>query len=373
LSVLIFGVVLGFGLIYALFCLGGKVFGAGGPALLAGFNTLGAMRIGVGMAPRCEVALTIAGIALAAGLVEAPMFAAVVIMVLVNTLLAGPTLQMLYRRGGPGLRNPHPGDHEHRECTFDFPNHAITAGVLQDLQQQFNDEGFYVHCLSHSDRLYQALKDDIAIDFSGSGTQICIRCKGAHLALANALMNEALADLERMIRELKPMDAQAVRQLVSTESVPTSGHATFVDSLHPDRIVANLVGEDKLAVIEELLAVIAKSGLVDNIESAREAVYEREASMPTGLEQGIAMPHARTNSVRDLVCAFGVHRSGVDFGAFDGEPSQLIALVLAPREKPGYVQFIAGLTQTLQLVNRERLFANSGAEGVYAVICNTRS
>jgi Kef-type K+ transport system membrane component KefB/mannitol/fructose-specific phosphotransferase system IIA component (Ntr-type) len=373
LSSLTSGAVLGFGLIYALACMAGKVFGAGGPALLAGFNQLGALRIGVGMAPRCEVALTIAGIALAAGLVEAPMFAAVVIMVLVNTLIAGPTLQMLYRRGGAGLRNPDPGDDEHRECTFDFPNRAITRGVLEDLQVQFNDEGFYVHCLSHHDRLYQALKGDIAIDFSGAGSQIHIRCKASHLALANALMNEALADLERTIRELKPMDARAVRQVVTSEAVPSSGHATFTESLHPERIVASLLGDEKHAVINELLDVAARSGLVADIESAREAVFDREASMPTGLEQGIAMPHARTDAVGDLVCIFGVHRSGVDFGAFDGEPSQLVALVLAPPNKPGYVQFIAGLTQTLQVVDRKRLFANSGAEGVYAVICNARS
>ncbi|HAR67421.1 MAG TPA: hypothetical protein DCR55_14580 [Lentisphaeria bacterium] len=367
------GAVIGFGLIYAFACLIGKILGAGGPSLLAGFNMMGALRIGVGMAPRCEVALTIAGIALAAGLIGAEIFAAVVIMVLVNTLIAGPGLQMLYKRGGPGLRKPDPGAHEHTECCYEFPSKAMTRSLTEDLQRQFSDEGFYVHCLNHSERLYQALKDDIAIDFSAADKALTIRCLASHVPLANALMSEALADLEQTIRELKPGEAREVQRAMVSEAIVKSAPETFSQSLTPEGIVIPLKGADKYAVIEELLAAAVTLGCVNDEAAARKAVLEREASMGTGLEQGIAMPHARTNVVDDLVCILGVHLTGVDFGAFDEMDAQLVALVLAPAEKPGYVQFIAGLTQTLQAVDREAVCGCTDRKAVYQLVVGANS
>lgn len=363
--------VLGFGLLYALACLLGKVLGAGAPSLLAGFNVRGALRIGLGMAPRCEVALTIAGIALKDNLLTGPFFAAVVIMVLVNTLLAGPGLQMLYADGGPGLRNPPDDNDEHQEVEFEFPNRSIARSLLADLQRQLQSEGFYVHCLNRAEHHYQALKDDIAIDISSPGKKLIYRCKSAYVPLANALLHEALADLEHTARQLRPVDPKAVQKVMSTEAAPASKPAvSFVNALSPTRIIPVLKGKDKYEVIDELLRLATQIGGVGvgEADAAKTAVLEREASMPTGLEKGIAMPHARTDAVADLVCVFGLHREGVDFGGFDGQPAQLIALVLAPPNKPGYVQFIAGLTQTLQALDSEQLVDCQDAKTVYEAL-----
>jgi Kef-type K+ transport system membrane component KefB len=81
-----------------------KVVGAGLPALATGFNLRGASRIGIGMLPRGEVALIVAGIGLARGIVENELFGVAILMTVVTTLMAPPILVALFARGGDGRR-----------------------------------------------------------------------------------------------------------------------------------------------------------------------------------------------------------------------------------------------------------------------------
>jgi Kef-type K+ transport system membrane component KefB len=86
----------------------GKVAGSGGTALLSGFNARGALRVGIGMLPRGEVALVIAGAGLTAGIITQEVFAAAVFVAVGTTVLAPPILVPAFRRGGSGLRAPVP-------------------------------------------------------------------------------------------------------------------------------------------------------------------------------------------------------------------------------------------------------------------------
>ena len=95
---------LALGLVFTLFAIVGKVVGTGVPAMAVGFNFLGGLRVGVGMLPRAEVALTIAGIGLSRGIIGVPLFSACVMMVMVTALLAPILLVPLFRREGSGWR-----------------------------------------------------------------------------------------------------------------------------------------------------------------------------------------------------------------------------------------------------------------------------
>jgi len=81
-----------------------KVVGAGLPALATGFNLRRASRIGIGMLPRGEVALIVAGIGLARGVVAKELFGVAILMTVVTTLMAPPILVALFARGGDGRR-----------------------------------------------------------------------------------------------------------------------------------------------------------------------------------------------------------------------------------------------------------------------------
>jgi Kef-type K+ transport system membrane component KefB len=81
-----------------------KFIGCGIPALLFGFNRLGAWRIAVGMLPRGEVALIIAGIGLVSGVIDNQVFGVAVIMTIITTVIAPILLSPAFKSGKSGLR-----------------------------------------------------------------------------------------------------------------------------------------------------------------------------------------------------------------------------------------------------------------------------
>lgn len=98
------GGVIVFGLVITVLAVLGKVVGAGLPALAAGFTRAGSWRIGIGMLPRGEVALIIAGIALSRGVIESDIFGVAILMTVATTLLAPIILVPAFKKGGPGRR-----------------------------------------------------------------------------------------------------------------------------------------------------------------------------------------------------------------------------------------------------------------------------
>lgn len=93
-----------FGLVFSLLAVFSKVFGCAVPALGIGFNRVGAFRIGIGMLPRGEVALIVAGIALANKVIQSDMFGVAIMMTLITTFLAPIILVPAFSFGGSGRR-----------------------------------------------------------------------------------------------------------------------------------------------------------------------------------------------------------------------------------------------------------------------------
>jgi Kef-type K+ transport system membrane component KefB len=96
--------VLGFGALMTLLAVLGKTAGCGVVALAAGFNQLGALRVGIGMLPRGEVALIVAGVGLTSGAIQSDLYGVAVMIAVVTTLMAPPLLVPAFRRGGAGWR-----------------------------------------------------------------------------------------------------------------------------------------------------------------------------------------------------------------------------------------------------------------------------
>ena len=101
-----------FGVVLTLLAIVGKVVGAGAPALLGGFNLRGGWRIGLGMLPRGEVALIIAGVGLARHVITGPEFGVAIMMTVVTTVLAPVLLVPAFKGEAPGTRKaPVPSSH----------------------------------------------------------------------------------------------------------------------------------------------------------------------------------------------------------------------------------------------------------------------
>ena len=75
-------------------------------------------------------------------------------------------------------------------------------------------------------------------------------------------------------------------------------------------------------------------------------VFDRERSMSTGMERGIAIPHANSSLIQEVVGAIGILRSGIPFESLDNLPTQLIVLLVIPKDKfQKHVRTLAGIAR----------------------------
>ncbi len=361
--------VLLFGLLYTLVANVAKVVGCGGPALLCGFNLRGAARIGVGMLPRGEVTLIIAGIGLSEGVLNAQVFGVVVMMIFVTALIAPPALVALFRHPGSGLRKAGSAD-EARVLSFDFPSMETADLLVAKLRDVFETEGFYVHTLSRGARVYQLRKETVVIGMQQDGPRINFECSESEVPFVSTAMIEVVAELEKTVRELRrPIDHREIARRAQQPINGKSGRASLSAYLSPEALEPRLRGETKPEIIDELLALVARTGALADPDAAREAVLAREEAMSTGMQFGVALPHAKTGAVERIVCAIGLKPEGIAFDAMDGEPSTIFVLALSP-EGVGtpHVQFMSKVSQILDEHCRERLLASRTAGEMYRLL-----
>lgn len=110
--------------------------------------------------------------------------------------------------------------------------------------------------------------------------------------------------------------------------------ARLVDFLDERGYVPQLAATTRWEAIRELAEAAARTAGLD-AHAVQAAVREREQLMPTGLANRLAVPNARIAGLRHPVVALGVSRRGIDFDATDGQPAQIIALLLVPEEDEG--------------------------------------
>ncbi|UCF97047.1 MAG: PTS sugar transporter subunit IIA [Spirochaetaceae bacterium] len=120
----------------------------------------------------------------------------------------------------------------------------------------------------------------------------------------------------------------------------------LVDLIRPEVVKVPLVSTTKPEVIRELVEVLRDSGKIADVEAVYDALMKRESLGSTGLEQGIAVPHAKTPSVNSLTIALGISPKGIDFQAIDGNPSKLFFLLLAPPDQSGpHIEALADIAR----------------------------
>ena len=87
---------------------------------------------------------------------------------------------------------------------------------------------------------------------------------------------------------------------------------SIINLIREDRVKVPLQSTEKTAVIRELINILIKSGDITDAELAFKDVMTREGKGSTGLEYGVAIPHAKTSTVKTLTMAIGIARSGED-------------------------------------------------------------
>jgi PTS system nitrogen regulatory IIA component len=119
--------------------------------------------------------------------------------------------------------------------------------------------------------------------------------------------------------------------------------------LSPELISTSLKSTTKEGIIGELLDILIANKKISDREAVLAAVMERERKMSTGIQHGVAIPHAKTKAVKELVACIGLKPEGVDFDALDGEPSRIFIMTLSPIDRVGpHVQFLAEISMVIQ-------------------------
>jgi mannitol/fructose-specific phosphotransferase system IIA component (Ntr-type) len=122
---------------------------------------------------------------------------------------------------------------------------------------------------------------------------------------------------------------------------------------------------DKFAVIEHLLDVAMQTGKIKNRQQALQDLLERERYLSTGYENGLAVPHAKTVAVDEMVLVFGLFRDGIEFDSLDGLPTHFVFLLLSPIDTSGpHLQALALLARNFQTseVTQKLLHTTNEAE-----------
>jgi nitrogen PTS system EIIA component len=124
----------------------------------------------------------------------------------------------------------------------------------------------------------------------------------------------------------------------------------LTELLTPDRIRVPIVAADKPGVLRELTQLLAQRVSVD-AEVLLAAVLERERVLSTGIGHGIAIPHAKSPLLTELLLVSGTSPVGIPFDALDGEPVRLFFLLMGPDSAAG--EHVKALSRIARLVRRE--------------------
>jgi len=109
----------------------------------------------------------------------------------------------------------------------------------------------------------------------------------------------------------------------------------LVELITAEVVKVPLLADTKSEVLGELVEILRDAGRIADVDGALEAIQRREEMGSTGLELGIAVPHAKTDRVDRLTMAIGISKDGIEFDALDGKPSMLFFLMLAPPDQTG--------------------------------------
>ena len=108
---------------------------------------------------------------------------------------------------------------------------------------------------------------------------------------------------------------------------------------------------NKEDIIRELVELLVRAGSIKDRDGNKlvQTLMKRESLGSTGIGQGVAIPHGKSDAVTSLVGAFGVSRAGVNFDSLDGEPVHLFFLLVAPEDSAGpHLKALARISRLLK-------------------------
>lgn len=374
--------VLKYGLLYAFLAIVAKIIGCALPAYFMNFNLLGSLRIGMGMIPRGEVALIIAGIGSTTmmivngekvPIVNSELFGIAIIMTLLTTLAAPPLLAFILEIKGKGVK------HDIEDKTLVHTMYEIRQDVFREfvigvMIDNFQGEGFRHSELDRGGGVTHFRRKEVTFTLSRYGISLDFESDERFVPLIRTVMYETFVEIYDAISTMKdfPIPAGGLKKDVFCTSAalrpqtraPMPVHIGHIIS--QEGIVSDLKSQGREEIIHELIDALATAGLLRDTAVCERDVLARELVASTSMPGGIALPHARTEGADKLIAAVGISRHGCLFDEKGQEKTHIFVLSLCPKNSSQpYLQFIAHIADVLSSPeNIEKLIHTSDSDQI---------
>lgn len=143
---------------------------------------------------------------------------------------------------------------------------------------------------------------------------------------------------------------------------------SIASAIAPERVV-DISDTEKGPALAKLVTALSNSS--DNLDHERllAAINSREDLSPTGIGEGLALPHARLPELKSFVLGLGRLSQGVEFDAPDGQPVHLMCMLVGPDNpdrQPDYLKLLRSATQFMRN-ERDRLLSLDDVKMAYAL------
>ena len=146
------------------------------------------------------------------------------------------------------------------------------------------------------------------------------------------------------------------------------------DLLSLDQIIPEMQATERWSAIVELVELLVRQKEIraEDQEVVLAALRQREETMSTGIGFGIAIPHASSDRVDQVVAAFGRSRTGIEFDSLDNAPVKFIVLFVVPKDQfQTHLRTLAAIAKFLNdRAVRERLGTAPNAEEILSIFAN---
>ena len=145
------------------------------------------------------------------------------------------------------------------------------------------------------------------------------------------------------------------------------------DLLKEKFVELDLKEDTKPKIIAELVDLIGKSNRVKNKKALSKAMLEREKLGSTAIGNGVAIPHVKTDGVKDFILAFARKTAGVNFESLDGEKTYIFFVLASPKDMVGpHLKTLASISRLVKDKFTVELLRKAGAKkDILKIIADT--
>ncbi|MCY8455097.1 PTS mannose transporter subunit IIABC [Bacillus spizizenii] len=186
------------------------------------------------------------------------------------------------------------------------------------------------------------------------------------ITAASPVLSEAAPPSEAAAAKEIPQPIQAESQKAEMTEIKK-----LTDIISPELIEPHLSGETRDDIIDEMIQTLSRKGMLLSESGFKQAILNREQQGTTAIGMNIAIPHGKSEAVRQPSVAFGVKRSGVDWNSLDGSDAKLIFMIAVPKESGGnqHLKILQMLSRKLMDDSyRKQLLSVQTKEEVYKLL-----